>query len=96
MKALIFGILIGISINSSFIIFVNYLFKFLNNNKKKKIKNKRVRLKVVFIQNYNGQPILLTQIFSGIYIEHCIAYAKEYAKQYNCRIKSLTRLTAED
>lgn len=96
MKDLIFGILIGISINNLFIILVEYLFEFINNNKKKKTKDKRIRLKVVFIQNYNGQPILLTQIFSGICIEHCIAYAKEYAKQYNCQIKSLTRLTTED
>ena len=63
---------------------------------KKKIKNKRIRIKVVFTQDYDEQPILVTQIFSGICLEHCVAYAKEYAKQYNCQIKSITKLTTED
>ena len=63
---------------------------------KKKIKNKRIRVKVVFSQMFENQTILTTETFSATTLKQCLAYIKSYAEQYKLKIKVITLLTTED
>ena len=63
---------------------------------KKKIKDKRIKLKVVFIRKHDATETTFTRIFSYDTLTDCVMHALEHCKTYSCQIKSMEQLTTEE
>ena len=64
---------------------------------KKKMKNKRIRLRVVFVKITENTQTEFAQIFSATDdLSTCVQRALLFAKRNNCRVKSMNMLTTED
>lgn len=69
----------------------------LFNRSKKKMKDKRIRLKVEFIKQHNGIDTSFIQIFSSDEgLAECVKLTMMYSKYQRCKIKSMTLLTTEE
>lgn len=68
----------------------------LSNKSKKKMKDKRIRLKVEFIKQHNGIDTSFIQIFSSDEgLTECVKLTLMYAKFQRCKIKSMELLTTK-
>ena len=63
---------------------------------KKKTKDKRIKLKVVFVRKHDATKTTFTQIFSYGTLTDCVMHALEYCKTHSCQIKSMEQLTTEE
>lgn len=63
---------------------------------KKKTKDKRIKLKVVFIRKHDATKTTFTRIFSYDTLTDCVMRALEHCKTYSCQIRSMEQLTTEE
>lgn len=77
-------------------LFITSVMSFVSKIKKKKMKDKRNKLRVVFIRNDNTHNIpIVKDFYSDNDLSDCVCATLCYAKAYNSRIKSMTVLTTE-
>ena len=65
-------------------------------NSKKKIKDKRIKIKVQFISKDEPKPRVYSQTFSSTDFTQCMKNIFRYAKIYKCCVESMTLLTTEE
>lgn len=75
--------------------FVEYFT--LRAKHKKKIEDKRIEIRVVYVDNKDKDKHLYTQNFrTTLDLTLCVSRILAYAKEHNLSIKSITQLTTED
>ena len=75
---------------------VGVLIDLLFSKPKKKMKDKRIRIKVVFVRKHDASETTFAQIFFATDLTQCVFDALHYTKLSHCKIKSMELLTTED
>ena len=65
-------------------------------SKKKKIGNKRIKIRVVFTIAYNDRITTHQQVFSNTDLKDCMCDILKHVAKFKCKIKSMELLTTED
>ena len=72
---------------------IEIIVSFISKIKKKKMKDKRIKLRVVYVTNADTHTV--KQFNSDNDLSDCVCAALSYAKAYRCKIKSMNTLTTE-